>query len=246
MNRYSTKRDLRTVAGFSLVELMITLALAAFLISALILAFLSARVAATDGDQLSRMQENVRIISEYLVRDIRNAGYIDEVDALVGQDVFMRRQFAAIEGGNRLRVRYAGRGHCGEQFNQLVLVENEYFVDMVNGVGILFCRGRHVPASVNVGSASTWDSVLINPNTVELISGVSAVRFSPLNPVAVTNCQFNYTDTPGSGNPLLTSCVGVQIDVDLIGVRGDVRQLSLVAGFRNVILERLNNGIPAS
>jgi hypothetical protein len=234
--------------GFSLVELMITLVLAAFLISALILTFLSGRVAATDAGQLSRMQENVRIISEYLVRDIRNAGYIDEVETLFGQDDLMREEFAEIVGNNMLRVRYAGRGHCGEQFNQFVLVENEYFVND----GILFCRGRHVPGATIITTGATWDSVLVSPSPdpgpVELISGISAVRFSRLNPVGQTNCQFNYSlsPDPGTGNvPLVTSCIGVQVDVDLVGVRGDIRRLSLVSGFRNVILERVANGVPA-
>ena len=241
MNGHGDCGPLKRVSGFSLVELMITLVLSAILIGALIVAFLSGRVAAADAEQLSRMQENVRIISEYLVRDIRNAGYIDEVEVLVGQDDFMRTEFAAIEGGNRLRVRYAGRGHCGEQFNELVLVENEYFVRSINGVGVLFCRGRHVPANVDVGSAASWDAVLSNPNEVELISGINAIRFSRLNPGMGTNCQFNYSLSPDSNGvvPLSTSCIGVQMDVDFVGVRGDIRRLSLAAAFRNVILERV-------
>ena len=251
MNGYGWNGGLVRASGFSLVELMITLVLATFLISALILTFLSGRVAATDAEQLGRMQENVRILSEYLVRDIRNAGYVDEVETLFGQDELMREQFAEIVGNNTLRVRYAGRGHCSEQFNEFVLVQNEYFVNN----GTLFCRGRHVPGGTTIPIGATWASVLVDPidpitlidrGPVELLSGVSAIQFTRLGPAEETTCQFNFLLADlidPTVVPLETSCIGVQIDVDLEGVRGDTRRLTLVSGFRNVILERLANGI---
>lgn len=224
------------VAGFSLVELMITLVIAAFLISALILTFLSGRVAATDAEQLARMQENIRIISEYLVRDVRNAGYVDEVEILVGHDDLMRRSFAEIEDANTLRVRYAGRGHCGEQFDEFVLVENEYSVND----GVLQCRGRHVPGTTSVPPGANWESVLTGERTVQLLSGIDSVEFIRLNPVDIANCDFDYS--PAN---IESSCVGIQINVGLVGPRGDIRELSLVSAFRNIILDRLNNQVPA-
>ena len=226
----------REVSGFSLIELLITLVISVFLIGALILSFVSGRAAAEDAARLARMQENVRIISEYLVRDIRNAGYIDEVETLVGQDRLMRGDFAEILNGDRLIIRYAGRGHCGEQFDQFVLVQNEYFVDGE----ILMCKGQHLDGSAEIGD-SNWDALLIASETVDLISGVQAIRFTPID----DGCSFNYDFDPLFPELLANSCLGVQIDIDLLGVRGDVRVLSLVAAFRNVIIERMNRGIPA-
>ncbi len=244
MNPHTTSHTHVGLRGFSLVELMITLLLAAFLISALILTFLTGRVAAGDAEQLARLQENVRIISEHLVRDIRNAGYVDEVEVLVGQEELMRRDFAEVVNDNRFRVRYAGRGHCGEQFDEFVLVENEYFVED----GLLMCRGRHVKSDTSIQIGDTWDSpgILQDAATVELISGVDSIQFTPLSPAGtplspagVPACTFDYSSLPA----IETACIGVQIDIGLVGVRGDIRDLRLVAAFRNVILSRVNNGI---
>jgi len=245
MNPHATSRTHAGIRGFSLVELMITLLLAAFLISALILTFLSGRAAAGDAEQLARLQENVRILSEYLVRDIRNAGYIDEVEVLAGQEGLMLRDFGEIVGDDDdvFRVRYAGRGHCGEQFDEFVLVQNEYFVEG----GVLKCRGRHVQSNTSIGSEDTWDTpgILEEPELVEqnegveLIDGVETIQFTPLGPNGVSDCTFNYSSLPA----IETACIGVQIDIGLVGLRGDIRDLSLVVAFRNIILSRVNNSI---
>ena len=235
-------------AGFSLVELMITLVISAFLIGALVLTYVSGRTAAADAEQLARVQENIRIIAEYLVRDIRNSGYVDEVELLVGQDALMRSEFLEIDPTfsppdmngtgpvNALRVRYAGRGHCGEIFLNYVLVENAYWVDTE---GVLRCTGRHVPGNFAPLVGQGWDDVgvLTNPNTVPLLSGIDSIGFGPLGQ---TGCVFRY-DEANIGS----SCTGVEINIGLVGPRGDIRELSLVSAFRNVILERMSNNIPA-
>ena len=221
--------------GFSLVELMITLVIAAFLISALILTYVSGRTAATDAEQLARVQENVRIITEYIVRDIRNAGYVDEVEILFGQEGLMRSAFAEIPNASTFRVRYAGRGHCADTFDTYVLVENEYTVNN----RVLRCRGRHVPGADSVAPDDGWEDVLTNEGNVQLLTGIDSIEFVRLNPEGVSNCLFDY-----SPENLANSCVGVQINVGLIGPRGDIRELSLVSAFRNIILERVNNQIP--
>lgn len=227
----------REASGFSLIELLITLVISAFVIGALILSFLSGRAAAEDAAQLARMQENVRIISEYLVRDIRNAGYIDEVETLVGQDILMRRNFAAVsDNGDNLIVRYAGRGHCGEQFDKFVLVQNEYFVEG----NVLKCQGKHLDGLTALGPTPDWDTLLTADKTVDLISGVQGIQFTPVD----EGCSFNYDFDPDDPQALANSCLGIQIKVSLVGVRGDLRVLSLVAAFRNVIIERMNREIP--
>ncbi len=233
-------------AGFSLVELMITLVLATLLISALILTYLSGRVSAGDAELLSRAQENVRIVSEYLVRDIRNAGYTDEVETTIGQDALLRRSFGSIDNGDTLRIRYVGRGHCGANFQDFVLVENEYFV-VVNsdGVGFLRCRGRHVPKDASIGTGTTWDGLDLNgdpvlqeENVVDLVSGVASIAFSE---ISQNNdpCDWDY-----SPEGIESACLGVEIQLGLTGVSGDVRTVTLQAAFRNVILERIKNNVP--
>ena len=228
-------------SGFSLIELMITLVLATLLISALILSYLSGRAAAADAEALARVQENVRVVSEYLVRDIRNAGFTDEVAITFGQNNLVRRSFAAIEnGGDRLRIRYLGRGHCGENFNEFVLVENEYFVEKDGDApGVLKCRGRHASGS-SVGPDTAWDhvGVLDEGRVVELIYGIDSIKFSALGPNS-GSCNWDYSSTTA----MESACLGVEIRLGLVGVRGEVRDVNLQATFRNVILALINNGI---
>ena len=243
----------RKTLGFTLIELMITLVLAAILISALVLTYLSGRAASADAELLSRAQENVRIVSEYLVRDIRNAGYTDEVVTTVGQDGLLRRSFSAIgtiqngvfvpsgSSGDRLRIRYVGRGHCGENFDTFLLVENEYFVDLDNDdTGFLKCRGRHVPSGLSIDQNTEWDDagVFSGERVVDLVSGIQSIEFRTISPNSGA-CDWDYSTIAA----LESACLGVEVQLGLRGVSGDIRDLTLHAAFRNVILERKNNDI---
>jgi type IV pilus assembly protein PilW len=65
---------MRRVAGFSLVELMVALALGLFLIGGILNIFLTNQQAFRTNDNLARLQENVRLAFELTAREIRLAG----------------------------------------------------------------------------------------------------------------------------------------------------------------------------
>lgn len=70
-----TRRSRRGLSGFSLVELMVALAIGVFLLLVLTGYFLSQRETARLTRDLSFQQENVRVAYELLARDIREARY---------------------------------------------------------------------------------------------------------------------------------------------------------------------------
>jgi type IV pilus assembly protein PilW len=70
-----TARVTRAIAGFSLVELMVAIALSLLLLTGVVAIFSSSRVSYESTDQLSRVQETGRFALEQLSRHIRSAGF---------------------------------------------------------------------------------------------------------------------------------------------------------------------------
>lgn len=223
------RRDLIVSAqqGFSLVELMIALALSTFLLGGLILTYTSGRTAALDAENLSRVQENMRFLSDHLLRDVRNAGFRDQGSLFLSQANQIAGEYARIVGVNadRLEIQYAGRSHCAQARDPLVnladelkVIRNEYFVQN----GSLRCRGTANGAA---------------PNTIDLVTGISSVEFAFIRPAGApvsTSCTYE------SDTDLETACTGVEITLRFIGVGpGDVMEATLSASFRNVLLERI-------
>ncbi len=68
-------RGRRGVAGLSLIEIMIALAIGSLLILGLVQVFAASRTAYQLSEGMSRSQENARFAMEYLQRDIRMAGH---------------------------------------------------------------------------------------------------------------------------------------------------------------------------
>ena len=212
--------------GFSLVELMVALALSTFLIGGLVLTYASGRAAATDAENLSRVQENMRFVSDHLLRDIRNAGFRDQLTLTFAQYEVIGQAYAEIDGDS-LTVRYAGRSHCAQRRPDwdpanpidLTVVENTYFVRN----GRLTCTG------VARGNSGTTD----------VVDGVTGVQFEFIRPAGAIPanpeiCNFDL-DTD-----LETACTGVQITLTFVGIGpGDARQVVLFGSFRNVLVDRI-------
>lgn len=66
---------MRSVAGFSLVELMVAIAISLLLLAGVVAIFSSSRVSYESTDQLSRVQETGRFALEAISRQVRSAGF---------------------------------------------------------------------------------------------------------------------------------------------------------------------------
>lgn len=151
--------------GFTLVELLIALALSLFLIGAILLVYGSGRAAVGDTQDLSRLQENLRFASDFLVRDIRNAGFRDEGQLSLSDWNTIGGSFVDLNDAGELTIRYAGRGDCNEPFSEIGIVQNRYTIESDgDGTSYLAC------------------------NSVPLVSGVSRFDVQPVCPGGGSSC----------------------------------------------------------
>lgn len=103
------------LSGFSLVELMVAMAIGLVLIVAIAAAFVGARGTHKAQDDTARMQENIRFASATLERVIRMAGYRSN-PGIRASDVFAapNQALLGVEGGgvvnDQLTVRFQGDG----------------------------------------------------------------------------------------------------------------------------------------
>ncbi len=216
---------------------MVAALLAIFLIGGILLLHLSGRATFIDAEQLSRIQENVRFASDYMIRDIRNAGFRDEAVLRAGHEQQIRTAYAQVLNNEAtLRIRYAGRGHCTEAFDEFRLVENEYSLNA--NTGELVCRGRTVPRD-DPGSTLITDQAFSNP--VGLVGGLTGIAFQLVCPDGGTACACDVDDD------LDNACIGVNVAMQFEGMRAldtsgdfDNRSIELTAAFRNVVLDRVN------
>jgi len=246
----SRMKEWKQQSGFTLVELMVALVLTLVLISGVLLIHLSGRQASVDAERLTRMQEAVRFTSDYVIRDLRNAGFRDELSLKIGHEEQIRKQYATFghSDGNtstpadELIIRYAGRGSCTETFMEFRLVENHYYLDGNN----LMCNGRSVSQGED-GNLQIETKAFTGG--VALVSGVESLAFQRICPEddSNTSCECNLETNPAD------SCVGVRVAILLEGPNSledqtstDDRTVELVAAFRNVILERIRNQAAAS
>jgi prepilin-type N-terminal cleavage/methylation domain-containing protein len=215
--------------GFTLVELMVAMVLSLFLIGALVVSFGSARQAAQETERLSRLQENIRFASDYLIRDVRNAGFRDVLPRLFTQDELIVGAFAQYgeSGGvfnpSELIVRYAGRGSCGQDATsgEILVIVNRYFLDGDD----LRCEGLELGEDMNP---------VRTPRQVTLAAGVSGLNFQFLRE-DFSNHPTNVCDY--SQAALATTCAGVRITLEFDDDPN--RQMELIAAFRNPIFNWL-------
>jgi type IV pilus assembly protein PilW len=101
---YTCQRHMR---GLSLVELMVALTIGLIILAAVSSLFVSSKQTYTAQDSLARLQENARFAMQFLIKDIRLAGYfgcLDNIDAtntnisLNGGTTFYNNVFFPIEG----------------------------------------------------------------------------------------------------------------------------------------------------
>ena len=223
--RIASTGSQNSIRGFTLIELMVALVLSLVLIGGLMLTYSSGRAASLEAERLSRQQENIRFASDFLIRDVRNAGFRDLLALTFEQDQTIGRSFAEYGNNDRtaLIVRYAGRGACGRVFeaDALKVIENRYFVA---DNGDLVCRGTEID---DEGEVTTIDPVT-------LASGLDSIQFEfifPPGATAATVCDF-YDD-----DDLDTACTGVEICMAFAG--DPVQSVDLIAAFRNVIVDRV-------
>lgn len=230
----------RRTSGFTLVELMLAMVIGLFLIGGMVLIQSASRASSMESERLSRIQENIRFNSDFLVREMRNAGFRDQLSLTNEEFDEIGEGFAVLgdpdDDGSyeEVTLKYSGRGSCAEAFQSggmLVsgLVENRYFVEN----GDLKCEGSTAEGTTR---------------TVALASGIKEARFELMCPAHNANCDCTlwvnaneYLGEDGEEQKLADSCYGIRIG--LLLDTGDNASapvpIELSATFRNIVLGRL-------
>lgn len=236
--------------GFTLVEVLLAMAISIFLIGGVVLIQSSSRAASIEADRLSRLQENIRFTSDLLVRDIRNAGFRDQLSLTfdpVNQFETIGRPFAQIipataDASEKLEIRYAGWGSCADGFEVVSgtdlpsVVVNQYFVTDSE----LRCAGSTdgsapVPSSLASGVTDVDYSLMC-------VSGTAPSYTFDEN---CTSCDLwiNGTDFADERRTLSQACYGVRIGLEFESIDGASGappvSVDLNASFRNVLLGQL-------
>ena len=224
------------IQGFTLVELLVSMVIALFLMGGIFLTYTSGQTILTEGQRLSRMQENIRFSSDFLIRELRNAGFRDDVSLGAELfDEFADPGFAVVEnGGSRLTIRMSGARSCGNaaqggDYGDLVI--NTYFVED----GDLICRG-----TVRRLVEGQPDPVTQNFNDIRLASGIQSISFEPLCDSTPCNCTlwaFGRNDQQES--ILNDTCHSMLVNLTFDGPDNTEVDVQLRAAFRNIILGRL-------
>jgi hypothetical protein len=222
-------RGFRHALGVTLVELMVAMVIAIFLIGGMLVMFTSGRGASLESERLSRIQENIRFTSDYLVRELRNAGFRDQLSLSVDDFDRIGANFAQLNADrDEITIRLSGAGSCAEPFAAVNLgreIVNRYFIEN----GELRCTG-----SVDGGP----------DRTVALASGVVSMEFDLLCPDPGVPCACTLwamgETFQAEEDSLNASCHGVDITLvfESPGDAPDI-EVTLRAAFRNVILGRM-------
>ncbi|MDT8410079.1 MAG: hypothetical protein RQ741_10805 [Wenzhouxiangellaceae bacterium] len=240
MNSYIPTIHPSRSTGFSLVELLLAVALGIFLIGGVILIQSSSRAASLEGERLSRVQESVRFNSDFLVREMRNAGFRDQLSLTIAEFNLIGNEFASVNAdGDEVTIRYSGRGSCAEGFRvgsmlDSGIVTNRYFVQD----GELRCEGTVVD-----------EDGLISRRTVGLATGLQDIRFKFMCPAGstitsdCTSCPLwvNGDDFDDERSILNETCYGIRIGLLLEPVGPDANPVpvELSAAFRNIVLGKM-------
>lgn len=226
-------------SGFTLVELMLAVTISIFLIGGVVLIQSSSRAASIEAERVSRIQENVRFNSDFLVREMRNAGFRDQLSLTIKQfnrigDIETYSGFASVNDiGNEVTIKYSGRGSCTDPFNaggilEAGIVTNKYYV----AGDELRCEGIFE----NADGTRRGDEALA--------SGIEDIRFELMCPSGgCTSCPLwvNGDDFDDEQAILNDTCYGIRIGLLLepVGPDADPVPVELSAAFRNIVLGKL-------
>lgn len=250
-----------SMRGFTLIELMVALVLSLFLMGGVILMYFSSKAAYIDSNQMARLQENIRFASDYMVRDIRNGGFRDQLTLVFIEQTAIKEKVAETldadgDGiADQLIIRYAGRGHCEGPYSEededaYGVVENRYFLDA--DTGELRCAGGALEDTNGDGDLSDEYDPDVDPSFTDgragqaLVTGLTDLAFR----IVMANGDIKSNEYECEETDVIISpadrCVGVKIGIEFEGLRDlensgqfEERFVELTSTFRNSAIDQI-------
>jgi type IV pilus assembly protein PilW len=163
------------VRGFTLVELMVAIAIGLFLTTVIAHLFINSRTAYNTTDEVSRMQENMRFAYQVLVRTVHLTAYrsspntfaTGEWGLFTGPAIALEGTNDDVNGSDTLTVRYQGSGALGAPDGTIVdcsgaeitsneIVTNLFYIRAGQNGGLALWCDRSV---VGVGAVTQFEVV---------------------------------------------------------------------------------------
>ena len=208
--------------GFSLVELMVAMAISLVLFAGALAIYFTSRATYTDNDRVARLQETGRIALDLLVRDARSAGWVGCVrDTQFANDLAapndMRWDFArAIQGydGNGASIDAAAGTTGRPGYNAAALTVNPGSItpDLASDVLVLRGPARDGAPWELAGVMADFTSPLeIEPAPAGMAPGMTPGLDNSV--MLVTDCRFTsvfrMTNAGGAGTTTIQHAGGV-------------------------------------
>ena len=176
----SPARSLARHRGFSLIELMIAMALSLVVLGGAIAIFVSSRATYETTDRLSRLQDNGRFALDTIVRDLRAAGYLGcarsaSLNNLLAKPDDLQWNFE-----------FGVQGLDAQDASWAPALDGKAGIEPAAGSDILVVhspRGEFEPVRVVAGwlMASTTDDIVTADETSSLIRAGDIVQISDCN-----------------------------------------------------------------
>ena len=196
--------------GFSLVELLIALALSSILLVGLFQIFNSNRQAFSMQDGVARVQESGRIGMEFMTRELRTAGYMgcaggttgtfsNKVDASKYDEATMQAAITAFNGNNGITGFEEVTDTTGTALADAGVVVGTAVGQMISGTDAVILQGVEACVGGNVTAAAT------NAANIQ-IENSATCGLQQGDIVVVANCEtseaFGISSNPPSTNTL--------------------------------------------
>ncbi len=161
---------MKRARGFSLVELMVALTIGLIILSAVSMLFVSSKKTYTTQDSLARLQENARFAMQFIIKDLRLAGYygcIDEIgpdtvnSTLSGSTDFFYNAQIPLEGLNDASGAWYPSG------------ETTLPTDIEAGTDAIAIRKADASSSLYLDQEMPNTSAVLKTNNTDPISGDS-------------------------------------------------------------------------
>jgi prepilin-type N-terminal cleavage/methylation domain-containing protein len=195
----SPKTEKKRVAGFTLVELLVVVAILGIVTMAIHSLYLSNQRSANTTEEVSDVQQNIRVALDFMARDIRNSGFLLPVEqpAVSGAPYLLCRDLNA-------------NGHC--------LDAGESFSLILQTASPLNKFARIATDFTSVAVATTAQNIdIIAADMVDLFDSGDSVRiFRPGSSNPVQDVTYQVTGKNRSATPPTLSLQGFSVSTPFL------------------------------
>jgi len=220
------KRYLQDQKGFTLVEMMVSTAVAAISMAGVISIFANSVRSNTDNLEIIRLNQEMRAVMDVMVSDIRRAGYWSGADGVSANPFTAAGEAMAVNvGGDCLTYSYDFDG-----INNAIGNADRQGFRLVNGA-----------VSIRNNSVTCGNPAAVGVNAWEPITDSRAVNISNLNFVLSQASCLNITNSSRACNnagdqTAIMNVLTISITGQLVGDAGINDQISETVAVRNTVI----------